>query len=105
MTDYLMPGPDLPYIVLNKQAFKKADVDEKAAEDEVAALLPDAVAARSAPHRSKPSQLPSLQHRLPPAPQVAGVYTRLQLATGQLAAHRLGPPAGPQLRLRTATGT
>jgi predicted AlkP superfamily pyrophosphatase or phosphodiesterase len=78
--DYLMPGPELPYIVLNRHAFQKAGVDEKSAEDAVAALLPAAVAIQD-PQPDGP--LP-LQHRLPPAPQVVGVYTRLQLAQGQL---------------------
>jgi predicted AlkP superfamily pyrophosphatase or phosphodiesterase len=87
--DYLLPGPDLPYIVLDKRAFKKAGVDEKAAEDEVAELLPGAVASQNPnpppfltlmpPTVNHPSQ-----HRLPPAPRVQYVYTRLQLANGQL---------------------
>jgi arylsulfatase A-like enzyme len=77
---YLMPGPDLPYLVLDRRAFEKARIDEKAAEDAVAALLPGTVASL-APQPDAP--LP-LQHRLPPAPQVAGVYTRLQLAHGEL---------------------
>jgi predicted AlkP superfamily pyrophosphatase or phosphodiesterase len=78
--DYLMPGPELPYVVLNKHAFEKAHISEQAAEDEVAALLPDAVAALT----PKPDEatLPS-QHRLDPTPTLAGVYTRLQLASGQ----------------------
>ncbi len=78
--DYLMSGPDLPYIVLNKAAFQKVNVDEKTAEDEVADLLPDAIAAQ-APKITEP--LP-VQHRLPPTPQFVAAYTRLQLATGQL---------------------
>ena len=79
-TDYLMPGPELPYLVLNRHAFQSARLDEKAAEEAVAALLPAAVAALA----PKPDEaLPAL-HRLPPTPQVAGVYTRLQLANGEL---------------------
>jgi arylsulfatase A-like enzyme len=77
---YLMPGPDLPYLVLDRRAFEKAGIDEKAAEETVAALLPAAIASL-APQPDAP--LP-LQHRLPPAPQVAGIYTRLQLAHGEL---------------------
>ena len=85
---YLMPGPDLPYVVLNKRAFEKAHVEEKAAEEEVAALLPIAVAAQNpAPppvlKANEPTPEPS-QQRLQPAPQVAGVYTRLQMANGAL---------------------
>ncbi|UWZ82958.1 alkaline phosphatase family protein [Occallatibacter riparius] len=79
-TQYLMPDPDLPYITLNKQAFEQAKVDEKTAEDAVAALVQEAVAA-SAPQPK--SELP-LQHRLPPAPRVQAVYTRLQLAHSEL---------------------
>jgi arylsulfatase A-like enzyme len=78
--DYLMPGPDLPYIVLNKHTFATVHIDEEAAEEAVAALLSDAVASQ-APKISEP--LP-VQHRLPPTPQVAAVYTRLALANGQL---------------------
>jgi arylsulfatase A-like enzyme len=77
---YLMPGPDLPYIVLDRRAFEKAGVDEKTAEDALAALLPEAVAGQVL---QPDTPLPS-QHRLPPTPQVAGVYTRLELAHGQL---------------------
>ena len=77
---YLMPGPDLPYIVLDRRAFEKAGVDEKAAEDAVSALLREAVASQAP---QAPAPLPS-QHRLPPTPQVAGAYTRLELAHGPL---------------------
>jgi predicted AlkP superfamily pyrophosphatase or phosphodiesterase len=88
-SNYLLPDPDLPYIVLDSRAFKKAGVDEKTAEDEVAALLPVAVASQN------PDPLPVLkllpptvvqpsQQRLPPAPHVQYVYTRLQLANNQL---------------------
>ena len=86
---YLLPDPDLPYIALDSRTFKKAGVDEKSAEDEVAALLPAAVASQN------PNPLPVLkllpptvvqpsQQRLPPAPHVQYVYTRIQLANNQL---------------------
>lgn len=86
--EYLMPGPELPYIVLNKHAFEKAHLGEQAAEDEVAALLPGAVALQNpapmpAREPNRPPSEPS-QQRLAPAPQVAGVYTRLQIANGPL---------------------
>jgi predicted AlkP superfamily pyrophosphatase or phosphodiesterase len=87
--EYLMPAPELPYIVLNKHAFEKVHVSEQAAEDELAALLPDAVAAQTpAPlpvlkAGEPPAQEPS-QQRLAPSPQVAGVYTRLQMANGPM---------------------
>jgi predicted AlkP superfamily pyrophosphatase or phosphodiesterase len=78
--DYLMPGPDLPYIVLNRKAFQAASMNEEAAEDAVADLLPEEVAALA----PKSAEEGPAQHRLPPAPQVAAVYTRLALAHGQL---------------------
>ena len=85
---YLMPGPELPYIVLNKHAFEKAHVSEQAAEEELASLLPDAVAAQYPAPAPKPKFNESApepsQERLPPVPQVAGVYTRLQMANGPL---------------------
>jgi arylsulfatase A-like enzyme len=84
--DYLMPGPDLPYIVLNRKSFEAAGIGEKAAEDAVAELLPITVAGL-APHTD--DALPA-QHRLPPAPQFAGAYTRLELAHGQLPPSELG---------------
>jgi predicted AlkP superfamily pyrophosphatase or phosphodiesterase len=83
---YLMPGPELPYIVLDRRAFQKAHIEEKAAEDAVAALLPEAVAS---PASQPEGPLPA-QHRLPPSPQFAGAYTRLELAHGELPPSELG---------------
>jgi hypothetical protein len=86
--EYLMSGPELPYIVLNKRAFEKVHIGEQAAEAEVADLLPDAVAAQNPtppPFLKFGERLPEpSQKRLTPAPQIAGVYTRLQMADGQL---------------------
>ncbi len=81
-TDYLMPGPDLPYIVLNRKAFQAAGMDEKTAEDIVAGLLTEEVAGLAP--KPDPDNPGPAQHRLPPTPQVAGVYTRVELAHGQL---------------------
>jgi arylsulfatase A-like enzyme len=87
--DYLLPDPDLPYIVLDKRTFKKVGIDEKAAEEEVAALLPGAVASQD-PHPPRflsgfpPTVVQPSQQRLPPSPHVQAVYTRLQLANGPL---------------------
>jgi hypothetical protein len=89
---YLLPGPDLPYIVLDHRAFEKAKVDERTAEDAVSALLTDAIVP-PAPELPPITQAilppqtvlpPPAQHRLPPLPQLTGVYTRLELAHGQL---------------------
>ncbi|MDE3063205.1 MAG: alkaline phosphatase family protein, partial [Acidobacteriota bacterium] len=77
---YLLPGPDLPYIVLDKRTYARLHIDEAAAENELAELLPGAVAAL-APKAGGP--LPA-DHRLPVTPHLRYVYTRLQLANGPL---------------------
>ena len=79
---YLLPGPDIPYVVLDKRTFEKLGVDEKTAEDEVAAILPGAVAALD-PNPPVEGMQPS-QKRLEPAPRIDYVYTREQLANGTL---------------------
>lgn len=87
--DFLMPNPDLPYVVLDKREFAKAGVNEKTAEDAVAALLPPAVAAQDPnppPFLKGPQpKLPEpSQHRLAPEPHVQYEFTRLQMASGEL---------------------
>ncbi len=77
---YLLPGPDLPYIVLDKRTYAKLNISEAAAEDELAALLPDAVAAQA----PKPDETLPADHRLPVTPHLHNVYTRLQLVNGPL---------------------
>jgi len=86
---WLMPGPDLPYVILDQRAFKKAGIDEKTAEGTVAALLPETVASfdpNPVPFVSDnpPTVLTPSDHRLDPGPRVQYVYTRQQLASGQL---------------------
>ena len=86
---WLMPNPDLPYLFLDQRAFKKAGVDEKTAEDAVAALLPAAVASQDPNPQpfisdNPPTVVEPSDRRLAPAPRVQYVYTRLQLAGGQL---------------------
>lgn len=93
--EFLLPGSDLPYITLDKRAFAKLKVDEKTAEDAVADLLPAAVGSQNANplpelKTNPPTVLHPVDHRLPPAPRVDYVYTRLQLAQGQLPPSELG---------------
>lgn len=87
--EFLLPGPDLPYIILDKRSFEKLHIDEKTAEDAVAELLPAAVA------KLDQHPLPQLklgqtvamvpsEERLDPAPRLQYVFTRLQLAASQL---------------------
>jgi hypothetical protein len=88
--DYLLPDPDLPYIVLDKRAFNKVGVGEKTAETEVADLLSEAVASQDQhpvpfiPLTTPPTVVEPSQTRLPPSPHVQYVYTRQQLADGAL---------------------
>lgn len=85
--DFLLPNPDLPYIVLDKRAFAKVKVDEKTAEEAVAELLPGAVDSLNPsplPELVPPTVVHPVDHRLPPTPRVQYVYTRTQLAAGQL---------------------
>ena len=89
--DFLLPNPDLPYIVLDQRAFKKAGVDEKTAEDAVASLLPTTVAALDPSpttyrklYPPPPTVVQPSQKRLPPSPHVQYTFTRLQMASGQL---------------------
>jgi len=93
--DFLLPNPDLPYVVLDRRKFEKAGVDEKAAEDAVAAILPIAIDAQipNPPPALKGAQpvLPEpSQKRLPPAPHVQYTFTRQQFAAGQLPPSDLG---------------
>jgi predicted AlkP superfamily pyrophosphatase or phosphodiesterase len=93
--EFLMPNPDLPYVVLDKSAFAKIKVDEKTAEDAVADLLPAAVDSLNQNplpeiNEAQPGALHPVDHRLPPAPRVDSVYTRLQLAHGQLPPSDMG---------------
>jgi arylsulfatase A-like enzyme len=86
-TNYLMPPPELPYIVLNHKEFEAVKVDEKTAEDALATLLPSAVAAQapkiSEGGTSNEASLP-LQHRVMQPPTIVGIYTRQQLSRGEL---------------------
>jgi len=90
-SQYILPGPDLPYITLDRRAFEKAGIGEQAAEEAVAALLPGAVTAQTPKiaQDANPAQPPA-QHRLPPSPQFAGAYTRLEMAHGTLPSTEFG---------------
>jgi predicted AlkP superfamily pyrophosphatase or phosphodiesterase len=86
---FLMPVPDLPYVVLDKRAFAKIKVDEKTAEDAIAELLPEAVDSLNLNPLPELKLVPPtvphpVDHRLPPAPHIQYTYTRLQLESGQL---------------------
>jgi arylsulfatase A-like enzyme len=87
--NFLLPNPDPPYVILDKRVFEKLKVDERTAEEAVAALLPGAVESLNENPlpvlKLVPPTIPHpVEKPLPPAPHVQYVYTRLQLAMGQL---------------------
>ena len=92
---FLMPNPDLPYVVLDKRAFAKAKVDEKTAEDAVAELLPvavDSLNLNPLPElKLVPPTVPHpVDHRLPPAPHIAVHLHAAATCLGTVAARRSG---------------
>jgi predicted AlkP superfamily pyrophosphatase or phosphodiesterase len=77
-TNYIFPS-ELPYLVLDPRSFEKANVTETDAENTVAAILPDALEATTPPEPTGVSQT-----RLDPRPLLRHVYTKQQMAAGQL---------------------
>jgi hypothetical protein len=72
-------GSELPYLELDSRAFAGTKVTEAEAEGAVAEMLPEALEATLPPEPSGVSQ-----ERLPPRPVLRHVYTRLQMAAGQV---------------------
>ena len=85
LMNVLLPMSDLPYLTLDRRVFEAAGIDEKTAEDALAAVLPEVVA-KMAPVAEKGPAM----HRIPPTPTVAATYTRLQLAHGELPPSEMG---------------
>jgi Type I phosphodiesterase / nucleotide pyrophosphatase len=84
-SNYLFSSPDMPYFTLDKRVFEAAGIDEKTAEDALATALREAVAKMGPAVEKGPAT-----HRLAPTPAVAGTYTRLQLAQGELPPSEMG---------------
>jgi len=82
--DYLLGG-EMPYLELDSRAFALAKVTEADAEQAVAEMLPDALEATLPPAPEGVSQT-----RLPPRPIIRHVYTRVQVAAGELPATEEG---------------
>jgi predicted AlkP superfamily pyrophosphatase or phosphodiesterase len=78
-------GGEMPYIELDPRAFAQAKVTEADAEQAAADILPDALEATLPPSPDGISQA-----RLPPRPIIRRVYTRVQMAAGQLPATEEG---------------
>jgi predicted AlkP superfamily pyrophosphatase or phosphodiesterase len=72
---------ELPYIELDPRVFAELKIDENAAESAVADMLPAAFQAAVPPQSSEVSQ-----QRLPEPPVLRHVYTRTQMAAGNLPA-------------------
>jgi len=81
---YLLGG-EMPYIELDPRPFIQAKVTESDAEQTVAEMLPDALEATLPPIPEGISQT-----RLPPRPLIRHVYTRVQMAAGELPATEEG---------------
>jgi predicted AlkP superfamily pyrophosphatase or phosphodiesterase len=89
---YFFARQELPYIVLNREAFDKAGINELEAEDEVKSALPDAFSTLapsvvSVPDAAPPgstSSTPYTEKRLPPIPSLYHAYTRLELESGKV---------------------
>ena len=77
-TRYMLPG-EVPYLTLDPRAFTAIKVSESEAERAVADLLPGALEATLPPEPAGVSQ-----KRLPARPLVRRVYTRTQMAAGQV---------------------
>jgi predicted AlkP superfamily pyrophosphatase or phosphodiesterase len=82
--NYLLGG-EMPYIELDPRSFEQAKVVEADAEQTVAEMLPNALEATLPPVPEGVSQT-----RLPPRPIIRHVYTRVQMAAGQLPATEEG---------------
>jgi Type I phosphodiesterase / nucleotide pyrophosphatase len=75
---YIFPS-ELPYLELDSRSFEKANVTETDAENAVAAILPDALEATVPPEPTGVSQI-----RVDPRPLLRHVYTKTQMAAGNL---------------------
>jgi predicted AlkP superfamily pyrophosphatase or phosphodiesterase len=82
--NYLLGG-EMPYIELDPRSFAQTKVSEADAEQAVAEMLPDALEATLPPVPEGVSQT-----RLPPRPLIRHVYTRVQMAAGELPATEEG---------------
>lgn len=81
---YLLVG-EMPYMALDSRAFAAVKVDEAEAEGTVAEMLPEALEATLPPEPKGVSQT-----RLAPTPSIRHVYTRVQMAAGQVPATEEG---------------
>jgi hypothetical protein len=83
-TRYILGG-ELPYIELDPRAFAAVKIPEEEAEKTVAEMLPEAL------ESILPAPPPGVsQTRLPPVPVIRRVYTRVDMAAGQLPATEEG---------------
>jgi Type I phosphodiesterase / nucleotide pyrophosphatase len=79
-TKYVL-GAELPYIELDPRAFAELKIDESTAESSVAQMLPEVFKSILPPQTSGVSQ-----QRLPSPPVLRRVYTRQQMAAGNVPA-------------------
>ncbi len=78
---YLFKAQELPYLALDPRAFSDIKISEKEAEQAAADLLPAALEATLPAQPDSPSQ-----QRLPARPLIRHVYTKQQMAAGDVPA-------------------
>jgi hypothetical protein len=83
-TKYLLGG-EMPYMTLDSRPFAAVKVGEAEAEGTVAEMLPGALEATLPPEPKGVSQT-----RIAPRPSIQHVYTRVQMAAGQVPATEEG---------------
>jgi len=83
-TKYVLAA-EMPYFELDPRAFAEAKVTEAEAEEAAAEILPDALEATLPPEETGVSQV-----RVAARPMIRRVYTRVQMAAGQVPATEEG---------------
>ncbi|HTD55198.1 MAG TPA: alkaline phosphatase family protein, partial [Silvibacterium sp.] len=78
--EYLLPKQSLPYLALNQPAFDRAGINEQEAEQAVQNFIPAAFASLATPNDEKGPATT----KLPSSPALYRMYTRQQMAQGQL---------------------
>ena len=83
--NFVLPASDLPYIALDRRAFEAEGIDERTAETMLKEAISEVVAIQTP---ADPTT--AATHRLPPVPRVQAMYSRLELAQGELPPTEMG---------------
>ena len=82
---FVLAASDMPYIALDKRAFEAEGIDEEAAETMLKDAISEVVAIQAP---ADPAT--AATHRLPPVPRIQAMYSRLELAHGELPPTEMG---------------